>query len=79
MILIGLVAQSQEDPKNRYGILLDDSDEFLEYIKEQQEWILRVRLDSKFFTFPLMCGKVKNFGYCLCIVTRMDSKDPFGF
>ena len=79
MILIGLVAQSQEDPKKRYGILLDDSDEFLEYIKEQQEWILRVRLDSKFFTFPLMCGKVKNFGYCLCIVTRMDSKDPFGF
>ena len=79
MILIGLVAQSQEDPKKRYGILLDDSDEFLEYIKEQQEWILRVHLDSKFFTFPLMCGKVKNFGYCLCIVTRMDSKDPFGF
>ena len=79
MILIGLVAQSQEDPKNRYGILLDDSDDFLEYVKEQQEWILRVSLDSKFFTFPLMCGKVKNFGYCLCIVTRMDSKGPFGF
>ena len=79
MILIGQLAQSQEDPKKRYGILLDDSDEFLEYIKEQQEWILRVRLDSKFLTFSLMCGKVKNFGYCLCIVTRMDSKGPFGF
>ena len=70
MILIGLVAQSQEDPKKRYGILLDDSDEFLEYIKEQQEWILRVRLDSKFLTFPLMCGKVKNFGYYSCIVHK---------
>ena len=70
MIFIGLVAQSQEDPKKRYGILLDDSDEFLEYIKEQQEWILRVRLDSKFLTFSLMCEKVKNFGYCSCIVHK---------